>query len=189
MTTRDRLPPMAADELSAEQKRAAAEFEAARGYPVMGPFAVMLRSPEVMLRSADLGRYLRYHSVLPPRVKELVILLTAREWTQQFEWSHHYRYAMEAGLAPGTIEAIADGRRPERMADEEAAAYDFSMELHHRRSVSDATYARALALFGEQGIVDLTGINGYYSLLAMMMNVARTPPDTADVAPLEPFPR
>jgi 4-carboxymuconolactone decarboxylase len=189
MTSKDRLPPIAAESMTAAQKAAADEFQAGRGYGVLGPFAVMLRSPEVMLRAKAMGDYLRFRNVLPKRVSELVILVTAREWTQQFEWSHHYRYAMEAGLAKDIAEAVADGRRPERMADDEAAAYDFSMELHHRRSVSDATYARALELFGEQGIVDLTGINGYYSLLAMMMNVARTPPDTADVAPLEPFPR
>jgi len=182
------LPPIAAGEMSTAQKSAADEFMARRGYPVLGPFCVMLRSPEVMLRAADLGRYLRYQSALPPRVKELVILVTAREWTQQFEWAHHYKYAMEAGLAPDIIDAIADGRRPEAMSQGEAAAYDFSIELHHRRGVSDATYARALALFGEQGIVDLTGINGYYSLLAMMMNVARTPSDSAEVKPLERFP-
>jgi 4-carboxymuconolactone decarboxylase len=74
------------------------------------------------------------------------------------------------------------------MAEDETAAYEFSMELHRNKSVSDATYARALELFGEQGIIDLTGLNGYYSMLAMMMNVARTPNDNADVKPLEAFP-
>jgi 4-carboxymuconolactone decarboxylase len=189
MVNQERLPPIAAEMLSADQQAAAEEFKSGRGYPVMGPFAVMLRSPQVMLRAANLGRYLRYQSVLPQRIRELVILLTAREWTQQFEWSHHYKYAMEAGLAAQVADAIAEGRRPQRMAEDEAAAYDFSIELHHRKSVSDATYARALAQFGEQGVVDMVGINGYYSLLAMMMNVARTPSDTDAVKPLEPFPR
>ena len=186
--SRDRLPHIAAERLTAEQKKAAEEFKAGRGYGVLGPFAVMLRSPEVMLRAKAMGDYLRFRNVLPKRVSEMVILVTAREWTQQFEWSHHYKYAMEAGLSKDIADAIADGRRPERMAEDEAAAYDFSIELHRRKSVSDATYARALALFGEQGIIDLIGINGYYSLLAMMMNVARTPPDTDDVKPLERFP-
>jgi 4-carboxymuconolactone decarboxylase len=95
---------------------------------------------------------------------------------------------MEAGLAKEIADAIAQGRRPERMAEDEAAAHDFSVELHRNRCVSDATYARALALFGEKGVVDLTGLNGYYSMLAMMMNVARTPADTDDVKPLDPFP-
>ena len=115
----------------------------------------MLRSPEVMLRAKAMGDYLRFRNVLPKRVSEMVILITAREWTQQYEWAYHYGFALEEGLAKSTIEAIAEGRRPEGMKEDEAAAYDFSIELHRTRRVSDATYARALKLFGEQGIVDL----------------------------------
>jgi 4-carboxymuconolactone decarboxylase len=174
--------------MTAEQKKAADEFKASRGYALLGPFSVMLRSPEVMLRAKAMGDYLRFRNVLPPHVRELVTLATAREWTQQFEWSHHYKHALEAGLPKAIIDAIAEGRRPDKMAQEEAAAYDFSIELHRHRSVSDATYARALELFGEQGIIDMVGLNGYYSMLAMMMNVARTPPDYADANLLEPFP-
>jgi 4-carboxymuconolactone decarboxylase len=186
----ERMPPIAAERLTPEQREAAAEFEAGRGYAVHGPFAVMLRSPEVMLRAKAMGDYLRFRNVLPRRVSEMVILVTAREWTQQFEWTYHYRYAMEAGLAQEVAEAIGEGRRPEGMAEDEAAAYAFATELHHRKGVSDATYAQALAQFGERGVVDLAGICGYYSLLAMMMNVARTPApaDAADVKPLAKFP-
>jgi 4-carboxymuconolactone decarboxylase len=188
MSSKDRMPHIAAEDMTAEQRKAAEAFKAERGYGVLGPFVVMLRSPEVMLRAKAMGDYLRFRNVLPKRVSELVILITARQWTQQFEWSHHYKYAMEAGLAKEIADAIAQGRRPERMAEDEAAAHDFSVELHRNRCVSDATYARALALFGEKGVVDLTGLNGYYSMLAMMMNVARTPADTDDVKPLDPFP-
>ena len=188
MSSTDRMPHIAADRMTAEQKNAEEEFRSGRGYGLLGPFAVMLRSPEVMLRAKAMGDYLRFRNVLPKRVSEMVILITARQWTQQFEWSHHYKYAMEAGLAKDIADAIAEGRRPERMAEDEAAAHDFSIELHRNRSVSDTTYARALALFGERGIIDLTGINGYYSFLAMMMNVARTQPDTDDIKPLERFP-
>lgn len=182
------MPPLTAGQMTAEQKKADDEFRAGRGYGLMGPFAVMLRSPEVMLRAKAMGDYLRFRNVLPKHVSEMVILVTARQWTQQFEWSHHYKHAMEAGLSKDIAAAIAEGRRPDRMAEDEAAAYDFSIELHHNKSVSDATYARALASFGDRGIIDLTGINGYYSFLAMMMNVARTAPDSDDVEPLEPFP-
>jgi 4-carboxymuconolactone decarboxylase len=184
----ERLPPIADADLTEEQKRAAREFESGRGYAVHGPFAVMLRSPEVMLRAMAMGDYLRFRNALPKRVSEMVILITAREWTQQFEWTYHYRYAMEAGLAPEIADAIGEGRRPPNMAADETAAYDFAVELHHRKSVSDATYARALAAFGERGIIDLTGICGYYSLLAMVMNVARTPADAEGAAPLTKFP-
>jgi 4-carboxymuconolactone decarboxylase len=184
----ERLPPIADADLTDEQKKAAREFETGRGYEVHGPFAAMLRSPEVMLRAMAMGDYLRFRNALPKRVSEMVILVTAREWTQQFEWTYHYRYAMEAGLAREIADAIGEGRRPPNMAADETAAYDFAIELHHRKGVSDATYARALVVFGECGIVDLTGICGYYSLLAMMMNVARTPADAEGAAPLAKFP-
>jgi 4-carboxymuconolactone decarboxylase len=184
----ERLAGIADADLTEEQRQAAAEFESGRGYAVHGPFAVMLRSPEVMLRAKAMGDYLRFRNVLPKRVSEMVILVTAREWTQQFEWTYHYRYAMEAGLAPEIADAIGEGRRPPLMAEDETAAYDFAIELHHHKGVSDATYARALRLFGERGVIDLTGLCGYYSLLAMMMNVARTPADAEGGAPLAKFP-
>jgi 4-carboxymuconolactone decarboxylase len=186
--THDRLPHIAAGKLTAEQAKAAAEFEAGRGTGVMGPFAVMLRSPEVMLRAKAMGDYLRFRNVLDKRVSEMVILITAREWTQQFEWAYHYGFALEAGLSKAVVDAIADGSRPEAMARDEAAAYDFSIELHKTRRVSDATYARALEAFGEQGVIDLIGVSGYYSMLAMMMNVARTPPPPGMAEPLKHFP-
>jgi len=188
MANTERMPAIADADMTAEQRKAAEEFRAGRGYAVHGPFAVMLRSPEVMLRAKAMGDYLRFRNVLPRRVSEMAILIAAREWTQQFEWTHHYKYAMEAGLAKAVADAIADGRRPDAMAEDEVAAYDFSIELHRRKSVSDATYARALALYGERGIIDLIGIGGYYSFLAMMMNVARTPVDAAGTEPLQRFP-
>ncbi|HEY5827806.1 MAG TPA: carboxymuconolactone decarboxylase family protein [Hyphomicrobiaceae bacterium] len=187
-TSVDRLPPIPAEQLSAEQKKAAEEFAAGRGYTPRGPFAVMLRSPEVMLRAKAMGDYLRFRNVLPKRVSEMVILITAREWTQQYEWAYHYRIALEEKLDRAVIEAIAEGRRPDKMQEDEAVAYDFSVELHRRRSVSDATYARALKLFGEQGVIDLVGISGYYTFNAMMMNVARSKVDIEVDLTLRQFP-
>jgi 4-carboxymuconolactone decarboxylase len=186
----ERMPPIAEGELTEEQRDAAEAFKEGRGYAVHGPFAVMLRSPEVMLRAKAMGDYLRFRNVLPRRVSEMVILVTAREWTQQFEWTYHYRHAMEAGLAPEIADAIGEGRRPPDMAEDETAAYDFAIELHHRKGVSDATYTRARALFGERGVIDLTGICGYYGFLAMMMNMARTPApaDMQGAPPLAKFP-
>jgi 4-carboxymuconolactone decarboxylase len=173
--SKDRMPPLAAEKLDAEQRKAADAFTASRGIAPFGPFVPLLRSPEVMTRAAALGEYLRYRNSLPKRLSELAILIAARVWTQQFEWHHHRQFALEAGLEAKLIDELAEGRRPERLAADEAVVYDFAMELHRNRSVSDTTYAKALAALGEKGIIDLVGIAGYYGLLAMAMNVARTP--------------
>ena len=188
MATNERMLPIRPDQQTAEQKQAAEEFQAGRGHAISGPFAVMLRSPEVMLRAKAMGDYLRFRNVLPKRVSEMVILITAREWTQQYEWAYHYKIALEEKLDRAVIEAIAEGRRPDKMQEDEAVAYDFSVELHRRRSVSDATYARALRLFGERGIVDLIGVSGYYTFNAMMMNVARSKVDIEVDLTLRQFP-
>jgi 4-carboxymuconolactone decarboxylase len=183
-----RLPPIPPEKMTEAQKKAVVEFEAARG-ALTGPWAVMLRSPDMINRARGLSDYLRFKSSLPPRLSELVILITAREWTSQYEWNAHQPLAMKGGLKPEIARAIAEGRRPETMAADEAALYDFCTELHRHRSVSDATYARALAAFGEQGIVDAIGLSGWYTLVAMVLNTARTPLPAGASPQLAPFPR
>ena len=184
----NRMLPIPTDRMTEAQKKAAAEFEAARG-ALSGPWAVILRSPEMINRARGLSDYLRFNSSLPPRLSEFVILITAREWTQQYEWNAHHPLAVKGGLNPEIAKAVADGRRPEKMADDEAALYDFCIELHRHRSVSDATYARALATFGEQGLVDAIGLSGWYTLVAMVLNTARTPLPAGAAPALAPFPR
>jgi 4-carboxymuconolactone decarboxylase len=185
----DRLPPIPPDKMTAEQKKAVEEFVAARNAPVSGPFIAMLRSPEVMTRARAMGDFLRYKSSLPPRLSEFVILMTARQWTQQYEWNTHYDIAIKAGVKAEVAKAIAEGRRPEGLTEDEQILYDFCSELQHNRSVTDATYARMLSKFGETGIIDTAGIVGYYSFLAIMLNTARTPPDPSSAPVLTPFPR
>lgn len=184
----ERMPPIPPDKMTEAQKKAAAEFEAARG-ALSGPWAVILRSPEMVNRARGLSDYLRFKSSLPPRLSEFVILITAREWTQQYEWNGHHSLAMKGGLNPEIAKAVAEGRRPEKMADDEAALYDFCIELHRQRGVSDATYARALAKVGEQGLVDAIGLSGWYTLVAMVLNTARTPLPAGVAPPLAPLPR
>jgi 4-carboxymuconolactone decarboxylase len=186
--TQDRLPPIPADKMTEAQKKAAEEFVAGRGTPVVGPFIPLLRSPEVMLRAKAMGDYLRFRSVLPPRLSEFAILITARQWTQQFEWGVHAPIAVKTGVSPEIVKAIAEGMRPAGMSEEETIVYDFCTELHHNKSVSDVTYAKALAKFKEQGVIDLVGINGYYTFLSMVMNVARTPPPKDAEPALAAFP-
>lgn len=170
----DRMPPIPKDQWTDEQREAAARFAGLRGQEVFGPFAIMLRSPEVMLRAGAMGDYMRYRTVLPPRLNEFIILLTARHWTQQFEWYVHQPAALKAGLSPDMVNAIAHGRRPNGMSDEEKTVHDFTLELLRGQNVSDPTYAAAVARFGEQGVVDMVGVAGYYTFLSMMMNMART---------------
>ncbi len=185
----DRMPPIPAEQLSDAQKQAVDAFKAARSADLSGPFVPLLRSPEVMTRARAMGDYLRFRSTLPPRLSEFVILLTSRRWTQNYEWTAHEPLARRAGLKPEIIAAVADGRRPAGMAEDEDTLYTFCDELQRNQSVSDATYARAVQAFGEAGVIDAIGITGYYTMLAMVMNTARTPlPDGAKPA-LAPFPR
>ena len=170
-----RLPAIDPDDYSEEQMQAAADFEAARNRPVSGPFILMMHSPAVMSRARAFGDYLRYNSAIGNTLSELVILITAREWTQDYEWYAHYPIALEVGIDREIADAIAQGRRPAGMSEDEEIVYDFSIELHRNRRVSDVTFQRALERFGSKGVIDLTGINGYYTFLAMQMNMARFP--------------
>ena len=170
----DRMPPIPADKLTPEQKKVGDDFLAERKVPIFGPFVPLFRSPEVMQRARAMGDYLRYKSVLPAPLNEFAILITARHWTQGYEWAVHEPIAVKAGLKAEITQALAEGRRPQGMSSDEEMIYEFCTELHQNQSVSDATYARVLAKFGEQGIIDLIGVNGYYTFLAMVLNGTRT---------------
>jgi 4-carboxymuconolactone decarboxylase len=185
----DRMPPLAADTLTPAQRQAVADFKAARSVDISGPFVPLLRSPEVMTRARAMGDYLRYKSALPPRLSEFVILLTARRWTQQYEWNAHQGLALQGGLRSDIVKAVAEGRRPDRMAADEDAVYTLWDELQRNQSVSDPTYARAVSALGEQGVIDALGITGYYTMLAMVLNTARTPLPEGAKASLVPLPR
>ena len=172
----DRMPPLAVEAMNEEQRQAAAELAAGPRGGVRGPFIPLLRSPELMRCLQKVGEVLRYRSSLAPKLNELVMLIVAREWTQQFEWQVHLPLAIEVGLDPQIAVAVAEGRRPRGLAEDEALAWDFCNELMRARGVSDATYARAVALLGERGLIDLLGLVGYFTTVSMIMNVARTPP-------------
>ena len=168
-----RLPTIPPASYTAEQKQAAAEFEAARKVPVFGPFEPLMHSPALMSQARAMGDYLRYKSAIGTTLSELAILVTAREWTQDYEWYVHQPIAIKAGIRPEIADAIADGRRPTGLSDDEDIVYEFTIELQRNKRVSDATFARAEKRFGKQGVVDLAGIAGYYTLLAMELNVAQ----------------
>jgi 4-carboxymuconolactone decarboxylase len=180
----DRLGPIPFAEMSASQQVAAqAVIDGPRG-ALYGPFVPLIRSPELMAAAQRMGEYLRYRSAIGTRLTELAILVTARQWSQQVEWAIHEPIARDYGIGDAVIAAIAARRLPEGMLDDEALVYAFCMQLHEKQRVDDATYAAALAAFGEHGVVDLMGINGYYTFLAMVMNAAQTAVPSSPATPL-----
>jgi 4-carboxymuconolactone decarboxylase len=184
----DRMPPIPRDKMTEEQKKAEADVTAGPRGGMVGPFFPAIRDPEFMGYLQRLGAHLRFESAIPTKLNEFAILMTARRWTQQYEWNGHYQLALKAGWTPEALAAIAEGRRPNGLSEDEQIVYDFVTELHHNQSVSDATYDRAVKRFGEKGVVDLVGVTGYYTMLSMLMNVARTPLREGQKPSLAPFP-
>ena len=182
-----RLPDIPPAQYDADQKKAAEEFQAARKVALSGPFQTMMYSPEVMSRARAMGDYLRFHSAIGNTLSELVILITARAWSQGYEWSAHQPLALKAGISREIVDAIAEGRRPTAMSTDEEIAYDFTMELQNNKGVSDTTYAKAEKRWGKKGAVDIAGISGYYTFLALQLNMARQPVP-ANAPPLPRFP-
>jgi 4-carboxymuconolactone decarboxylase len=168
------MPPIPPHRMTAAQRDAAAEIAAGPRGELAGPFVAAVRSPEYMCRLQRLGEYLRYEMALPPRLREMVILLTARRWRQDYEWWTHAPLARAAGLPGAIIDAIAAGTPPPGLEPDEALVAELCAALHRDARLSDGLYARAVAALGEQGVIDLIGAVGYYTTLAMIMNVTRT---------------
>lgn len=171
----ERMPPITPDKMTAEQKKTVTEYKEIRKTELGGgPFAVLLRDPDYVVPALQMRLHNLNNSAVSRKLTEMAILLAARDWTNNFEWNAHSALAVQAKLDAGIIAAIADGRRPEHMAEDEEALYDFCNELLHNKSVSDLTYARALAKFGEPGVVEAASLEGYYIFLSAVMNTART---------------
>jgi 4-carboxymuconolactone decarboxylase len=170
----ERLPPIPPAQMTAAQRTAAEALVRGRRGALFGPFVAMLRSPEFLDRAQRLGEYLRYESALSPRLRELAILLTARHFHQAYEWHVHAPAAAEAGLSAAVVADLASARRPQTLQPDEAVVYDFCNQLLTAHAVRDGTYADARTLLGEHGVIDLCGVCGYYGMLALVMNVART---------------
>ena len=172
MTRYTPLDPAALDD---KQKRIWDEIAAGPRGNVPPPLQVWLRSPALAENAQRLGAFCRYGTSLPPRLSELAILMTARHYTAHYEWHHHEVFARKAGLPPDIIAAIAARKPPNFVHDDERVVYDFASALYRSHAVDDATYARAVAAFGEKGVVELVGIMGYYSLISMTLNVFEVP--------------
>ncbi|HYK61965.1 MAG TPA: hypothetical protein VEV85_21195 [Bryobacteraceae bacterium] len=186
----DRMPPIPPEKVTDAQKKAVQDYKQLRNQDLAGPpWSVMLRVPDLVVPSLQLRLHNLNNSALSPKLTEFAILIAARQWTNNFEWNAHNPLATRAGLSPAVIAAVADGRRPDKMAEDEAALYDFCIELLHNQSVSDPTYARMLERFGEAGIVEAASLEGYYTYLSMIMNTARSPLAAGTKPQLTPFPK
>ncbi len=187
----NRFAPLKWEEMTPEQKAMVEHLLEGPRTSLGGTFNVQLRSPEIGDLSQEFGGKLRFLDTMPPRLRELAIIITARHWTTQFEWLVHRRAAEDAGLAPEIIEAIRQGGRPQDlgvpMADDEATVYQFATELLQTKRVSDPTFAATKGLLGERGVVELTTLIGYYQLASMLLNVDEYPLPEGDEPELPPL--
>jgi 4-carboxymuconolactone decarboxylase len=184
----DRFKPMKYDEMTPEQKTMVDHLLAGERGGMGGPFNVLLRSPEMGDLGQQVGARMRFHNSLPANIRETVIILTGRWWMAQYEWTAHKRLALQEGVKPEVIDAIAAGKRPSGMDAKMEAAYNFITELYKTRQVSDATFQAAKAQFGERGIVDMIGTSGWYDIVCKALDVDRYPAQ-AELKPLvNPFP-
>jgi 4-carboxymuconolactone decarboxylase len=185
----DRLPPIPPEKMTEVQKKTVAEYKEIRKTDLTGgPFAVLLRDPDYVIPALQMRLHNLNNSALSRKLTEMAILIAARNWTNNYEWNAHSTLAVQEKLSPAIVSAIAEGRRPEHMAEDEEILYDFCTELLHNQSVSDPTYARALTKFGEPGVVEAASLEGYYTFLSMVMNTARTSLPSGAKPALVPFP-
>ena len=174
--TGERMAEIPLDKMSAAQRSIADAIMSGPRKALSGPFNAWLRSPELADRLQKVGEYVRFNTSLDKRVNEMAILMTAQAWGSQYEWYAHEPLALKAGLDPAIVAAIGAGKKPDNMKDDEAIVWEFTTQLRRDHGVDDAIYARALEKFGERGIIDLVGVNGYYDVISMTLNVARVKP-------------
>lgn len=181
-----RIPIAAPDTLAPEQRAVYDKIASGPRAGVRGPFLALLHQPVLADAWQQLGEVLRYRTSLSPRLSEFAILITARHMDCQYEWFAHEPHATKAGLAPATIAAVKAGRRPELSAADEKAIYEFTVELNERHVVSSDTYKRAQDQFGTVGVVELTALIGYYTMVAMTLNAHELPLPAGTTPPLPP---
>ena len=177
-----RIPLFPLDHMTDDQRRVYdAVVSGPRGV-VVGPLRAALHRPELADKWQQFGELLRYRTSLPPRLSELAILVTARHWTSQLEWQQHAPAALKGGLAKKIVDAIRDGKRPAFAKDDEEAVYDFALQIQEKKSVDEKIYQHALGFIGVQGVVELTALIGYYTMVAMTL-IAHEVPLPAGAAP------
>lgn len=165
-----RVRDLGPDEMSPAQARVAEAAASGKRGRVPAPLRAWIHSPELGERAQRLGEFLRYDTVLGPYLSELAILVTARAWTSHYEWFAHKREGLKAGIEPHVIAAIAANEVPDFADPKARLVYDYAQMLHRSRGVTAELHAAAQEAFGEQGVVELVGLLGYYTLVAMTLN-------------------
>ena len=184
----NRFRPLTWEEMTPAQQTMTQSLLAGPRSTMGGPFNVLLRSPEMGDVAQQLGAYARFNTTLGDSLREMAIIMTARFWTADYEWYAHKNAALAAGLSPGIIDAIAEGRQPPAMDPEEQALYDFCRQLLYEHRVDDAVYATAVETFGESGVVDIIGILGWYSMVSLLLNTDEYPLPEGVAPELAPLP-
>jgi 4-carboxymuconolactone decarboxylase len=183
--TGERFPEIPLDKMTPAQRTVADAIMSGPRKGLRGPFNAWLRSPELAERLQKVGEYLRFNTSLDKRVNEMAIIMTAQFWGSQYEWYAHAPLAIKAGLDPKIVEAIGAGRKPDNMKDDEAIVWEFTTQLRRDHGVDDAIYANAVEKFGEQGVMDLIAVNGYYDVVSMTLNVAHVAPPAGEAMPFQ----
>ena len=181
-----RFPKLTPEQMSPAQREVAAEISAGPRGEVRGPFIALIHNAELASRIQALGEHLRWKTKLPPKLVELAVLVTARRWACQHEWFIHVEHARKAGLDEQAIAAIREGREP-RLQGDDALVYAFCREAHATGKVGDAAFNGVVERFGREGALDLLALNGYYSLMAMVLNTAGMPLPGNAPPPLDPL--
>ena len=181
-----RFAPLTYDQLNVYQKPLGEQILRVSSVGLGGPYNPLLRSPVLGQRMFDLLYYLRWNSSLPLRLNEMAILVTGRLWRSQVEWYAHAPLALKAGLSPEIVADLKAQKRPASMKQDEAAVYDFVMELSTKHQVSDETFARARQILGEQQVVDLTAVTGTYVTVAMLLAIAEESVPAGKEPPFKP---
>ena len=183
--TGERMAEIPLDKMTPAQRTVADAIMSGPRKGMNGPFNAWLRSPELADRLQKVGEYVRFNTSLDKRLNEMAICMTAQHWGSQYEWYAHAPLALKAGLDPAVLKALGEGKRPDNMKDDEAIVWEFITQLRRDHNVDDAIYARALEKFGENGIVDLIAVNGYYDVVSMTLNVARVAPPDGEAMPFK----
>lgn len=184
----ERFPLLKMEQLNEQQKPFADEILKVSSIGISGPYNMMLRSPVMGQRMFSMLDYLRFNTSVPRRLNEFAILIQARLWTSQVEWTAHYPLALKAGLAQAVADDLKVGKRPASMQPDEAAVYDLCMDLAKDHFVSDATFKKVREAFSDQQIVDLITVSGIYDTLAMLSNTAEDKTPGGKEPPLAPLP-